>query len=622
MPRARLLPRDELLLAKAVLVYLAFVAFVFLQSVVGTRGALLVPGSVNPYETRDAAFQLLFHLFFFLLCLDFFKTRGRLQGLVILLAAQVTFLVALGAYQSLALHTDKIYGIYKYSHNIGIYSSFVNANHYGGYLAMAVFPLLGTFIYTCDRFQFRFRLDPLLLQSLYFILLIALCAFSMFHAGARGAFLVSVGMIAFFWLVMVFPKHKAVTLAVLAGFALVFAAALLAIGSDQLESYSKLPSDFLKRLEGVREASKMFGDRPLFGWGIGTFKWLSRRYQWTAPEIGYRSSANNDFVELLAEAGLLGFLLFLLPIFWLTLTSIQRCAGSRSRWSRAMGFSLAASTATLAVLSSIDHYLKTPAVAMLFTALFAALFRTASLYDERSADPPVVPAANRWLKRAVALALLLSAVHTLAHYRAQKILDASWRYQALYRRANADIQKIRRAPDEDLRLLKKAAMLRPLNAEGWAVYGKACFDKGKLGDPALMREAREAFARSAMRAPTWPDAWAWLGRSEIRLGDEALGLSHLARGMSLMPHNRDAHLYMILMYLKHAALAKEVTIKSAYRQKALQWLQKTSRLPRPLTRQDHGYIVTYDHFKGKTIQLSELEEKRLQSLFSVDILPH
>jgi O-antigen ligase len=67
---------------------------------------------------------------------------------------------------------------------------------------------------------------------------------------------------------------------------------------------------------------KVFQERPVFGWGYGSFNIVKRDAQLGSagvPRVFETSTSHNTFLTILVESGTLGLTLFLLPwvsIFW------------------------------------------------------------------------------------------------------------------------------------------------------------------------------------------------------------------------------------------------------------------------------------------------------------------
>jgi len=55
----------------------------------------------------------------------------------------------------------------------------------------------------------------------------------------------------------------------------------------------------------IQQALEMFSDKPILGYGLNTFAYITR----------FGAYAHNNYVELLANVGIVGFLIFYIPIF-------------------------------------------------------------------------------------------------------------------------------------------------------------------------------------------------------------------------------------------------------------------------------------------------------------------
>jgi tetratricopeptide (TPR) repeat protein len=128
-----------------------------------------------------------------------------------------------------------------------------------------------------------------------------------------------------------------------------------------------------------RGTSQMIRDFPLLGVGLGAWQDLFPRYRsapWTA--IFYRE-AHNDYVELLAETGVIGFALLFLFFFLAgrIILSRLRLSSDNARL-KALVAMLVASLGAMTFHEFVDFNLQIPANALLFTVLLALALRVAA----------------------------------------------------------------------------------------------------------------------------------------------------------------------------------------------------------------------------------------------------
>jgi O-antigen ligase len=184
-----------------------------------------------------------------------------------------------------------------------IYGPYVNHNHYAGLMEM-LFPIPLTMC--LSRRVERGPRIALAVGAAFMASTIVLC-------GSRGgviALVVQLGLAAAY---VAFPRRSPkVALALGAGLAVAGLWVLLVGGTtvtDRLltfhsEAHTELSNGL--RLTVTRDCARMFTDRPLFGFGLGTFPTAYPPYQSFYTNI-FVNEAHNDYAQLLVEMGLAGF---------------------------------------------------------------------------------------------------------------------------------------------------------------------------------------------------------------------------------------------------------------------------------------------------------------------------
>jgi O-antigen ligase len=245
-------------------------------------------------------------------------------------------------------------------HGLGaIYGSYVNRNHYAGLIEMLVpIPLVVAFGHMLKGGKRA---------------LVAFCAVLMattiFLSGSRG------GMIAFVLEVVLFPvltlrarRSPRVALGSVAVCVLILA--LLAfLGKGQVLGRLGDLEDG-SRLKMTKDCLTMFFDRPLWGWGLGTFPTVYPPYRSFYTNL-FINEAHNDYAQLLVETGVFGFGLML----WFLVRVYRHGLPTSRRWEFTWGgaLSLAALLGCTGILvhSFVDFNLQIPANAAFFYVLCA-----------------------------------------------------------------------------------------------------------------------------------------------------------------------------------------------------------------------------------------------------------
>jgi O-antigen ligase len=184
-----------------------------------------------------------------------------------------------------------------------IYGPYVNHNHFAGLMEMLFpIPLAMCLSRRLDRIQKAW----LAVGAAFMASTIVLC-------GSRGGVIALAVQLAVASIFVALPrKSPKVALALGAGLAVAGLWILLVGGTtvtDRLstfhtEAHTELSNGL--RLTVLHDCFHMFKDRPIFGFGLGTFPTAYPPYQGFFSNI-FVNEAHNDYAQLLVETGLVGF---------------------------------------------------------------------------------------------------------------------------------------------------------------------------------------------------------------------------------------------------------------------------------------------------------------------------
>lgn len=333
--------------------------------------------STYSYATRYAAMQYVSFGIVLLVaaeCLQEENARKRFAIALIAFGAAYAFFALV---QELTAN-GKIFWLHRPQYNGGIYGSYVNRNHYAGVMEMLLpLPLVVSMGHLLKKEKRA---------------IVAFCAILMastiFLCGSRG------GMIAFALQIVLFAAltlaqrknlRIAITLAVVCLLVLVF---LFFIGKGQVLGRLKDLGPGT-RLNMTLDCLKMFSQRPVLGWGLGTFPVVYPKFRSFYTSL-FINEAHNDYAQLLAEMGALGFAMM---VWFLVRLYRYRWASSRRwefKWDGALSIAALLGCSGILFHSFVDFNLHIPANAALFYTLCAL---AASNRDKASTKPaPKEPA--------------------------------------------------------------------------------------------------------------------------------------------------------------------------------------------------------------------------------------
>lgn len=327
-----------------------------------------------PFLTRVELLKLTAYLLIFFLSTQVFRERRDLTNLAWFLMLLCFFVSLLGIIQHFTTES-KLYGFRALSEGGDPFGPFVNRNDFAGFVELTLPAGLALMIFR------GLRRDMFPLAALLTIVPMG----AMVLSGSRGG-IVSFGFeIAV--LALLARSRKGPQGARLAALGIVGLASLALVvwlgAGKALERFSTLhPGDvsLSRRATMVRGAVHMFYDHPITGTGVGSLVAVYPRYE-TLYDGKVVDHVHNDYMELLAETGIVGSLCGL-AFLWLLFRQARTCfAAEQGHFSRAIHAGAITAVCGLLLHSLVDFNLHIPSNALLFL-LQAHLATTAPLPSE------------------------------------------------------------------------------------------------------------------------------------------------------------------------------------------------------------------------------------------------
>jgi len=270
-------------------------------------------------------------------------------------------LAALALLQGIAPN-GKLYWIRQPRLGGWIYGSYVNHNHYAGLMELLVpVPLVLSLTRLAGE---RERLASGIAA--------AVMVGTVFLSGSRG------GMLAVFAELVVLSaillrQKKGIRIAVgVTAFAIVLFSLLTWLGGKELTTrVSSISTEARSEISGGmrlsidRDAIRMFRRKPILGWGLGTFPTVYPQFRSFYTNF-FVNEAHNDYLQLLAEMGLLGFG----TMVWFVIVLYRKALAKIGNWtsdvSGAVTLACVLSCTGILVHSLFDFNLQIPANAAIF----------------------------------------------------------------------------------------------------------------------------------------------------------------------------------------------------------------------------------------------------------------
>src|SRR5579863_579971 len=243
-----------------------------------------------------------------------------------------------------------------------IYGPYVNHNHYAGLMELlAPVPLIISLSRLADE---KTRIAAGIAA--------AIMVGTIFLSGSRGGMLAIFVELAVLGIVLSRQRKSLRIAFAIAAFAVVLVSLLVWLGGKELSTrVSSISTEARGEISGGmrlsidRDSIQMFRQRPILGWGIGTFPVVYPQFRSFYTNF-FVNEAHNDYLQLLSEMGLLGFATML----WFFAVLFRRVRSKISKWptdvSGAVTLACTLGIVGILVHSLIDFNLQIPANAALF----------------------------------------------------------------------------------------------------------------------------------------------------------------------------------------------------------------------------------------------------------------
>lgn len=319
---ARRIDGIRLIVPAAVLILFAFLQTISLpgNAVGGLTVAAWNTISADPYATRFAAMQLIALMLVVLLVSRYASTERRCRMLIhVILGVAVTSAIYGILRQTVQRETGFILPLLRPGSG---YGQFINKNHFAYLMEMAFGLGLGLIAFGGVK-QKHAMLYVAILLPIWTALILS---------NSRGGILAMIGQLVIAALLLSYFKRSSTNLdsvffrvtrsplmrlGLILALVIALGVGIIWVGGDRLltnfgavggefPTDPGVPSGGVSRNDIWRATLKTIADHPIFGVGIGGY-WIAVTAHHNAPGTMTPQEAHNDYLELLASGGIVGF---------------------------------------------------------------------------------------------------------------------------------------------------------------------------------------------------------------------------------------------------------------------------------------------------------------------------
>ncbi len=335
-------------------------------SLAETAGVADIPRTISlePFWTQVTALHILALAIFLGALLTFINDANRFRKIILLITI-FGFAYAFFAILQAVLSPNKIYGIYDVPYAVP-FGSFVNRHNFAAYMEMTIAVPLGL------MFVGGVPKD----RRLLYITAIGLMGIALLLSGSRGG-LVSLLAEVFFLIILTTKTKSSGQLFIKAGLAILLVAtiivgAVLIGGETSLTRFAETAAsdDFTANRTHIWNVTiSIIKNNFPFGAGIGAYDVAYTAYD--SSNGAFRvEQAHNDYLQILADAGIVGLIIAGFFGYWLFRTGLRNIKTSDT-FRRGVAVGALAGCFAVLVHSIFDFVLHTTAVTMLFITLIS-----------------------------------------------------------------------------------------------------------------------------------------------------------------------------------------------------------------------------------------------------------
>jgi len=163
---------------------------------------------------------------------------------------------------------------------------------------------------------------------------------------------------------------------------------------EHVQSISNISSDAsnLERINRWQSAIRMFKDRPVFGWGPGTYQFVYGPYQRSkertiiSTNYGDMGNAHSEYLGPLSESGVLGMLTFMAIIIVVIITALRVIKQSKSKQVKIMTMLVLLGLVSYYVHGTLNNFLDTDKASIPFWAFTAMIVAMDIFHKNKSTE--------------------------------------------------------------------------------------------------------------------------------------------------------------------------------------------------------------------------------------------
>jgi len=267
--------------------------------------------------------------------------------------------------------------------------TYINRNHFAGYMGMCIILAICYAAALSDRkgarkflgaykLGLRARLAGFLSKEQGFnkrTLIVfsgAIMGIGLIFSASRGGILSLAGAMLCMAILLMLRKQQRVKGLVILFFFIITMAYALSIGVEYpVERFKHIDTSYQSRLRYAQKTLDMFSDYKAAGVGIGSFQYAYPKYQSAEDKNMFMRHAHNDWLQFLAEAGVIGTVFLIVGIGYFLVRLLRLWRIRNDPFAVCLGLAPLAVLTAIGIHSYSDFNLHIPANFLMLSAVMA-----------------------------------------------------------------------------------------------------------------------------------------------------------------------------------------------------------------------------------------------------------
>ncbi|MFQ5866767.1 MAG: O-antigen ligase family protein [bacterium] len=479
--------------------------------------------------TKTEFFKSFSYCMILLVFINNIQKKTQVQRIIITLIVVGSIISFFGIIQELTWN-GKLFWFYPLSHRGRAFGPYVNGNHFAGYIGMLIPLSIGYLLSLKRKYSLSFKV---------LIILAVLFMFAALFSSRSRAGIVSLLLsLVFMGFLLVRLKSAKIEKQLPFVFVVLMLIGLAWFGSTRIVDRFSLLNDpsWKARLWVWRGTIEIIKDSPFLGTGLGTFAHIFPQYRLPQTK-SFFNYAHNDFLQLLSEGGIFGFLLISIFLFFFLRKTIRLLFSRRDTWAINLTVGGLSSLFSIFIFSLYDFNLHIPANAVLLCIIIGLIITVINLRPKLGESATLLHKASLPLNPKIRIALYPLGIVTFITVSILVI-------KPFLAERNFQLSLKAKSSKEKIEYLKRSIELEPNDARYHyslaRVYGE------KEGDWIV---ALKHFRQAASLNLNSGRYYQGVGLAYAHLGREEETIRYLRKAVELEPNNPYRHRNLALFYL-------------------------------------------------------------------------